>query len=100
MSGSGFNKGLISETIFDVHKIYKMNKSETEDQEPLTQDEVTNIMTDNFYNKLAMVSLKIFSAESAIYKSASIRGFSIIDEIFCYLNLWFINFGISKFKNY
>ena len=72
-----------------------MNKSETEDQEPLTQDEVTNIMTDNFYNKLAMVSLKIFSAESAIYKSASIRGFLTIDET-VFLN----HTGSSKLTNY
>ena len=56
IAGTGFNKGLINETIFTVHKIFKMNKSETEDQEPLTQDEVSNIMTDNFYNKLATVS--------------------------------------------
>ena len=56
ISNSGFNRGLLSETVFDCHKIYKMNKSETENDQPLTQSEVNDIMTDNFYNKLAMVN--------------------------------------------
>ena len=56
LSAGGFARGLISETIFDCHKIFKMNKSESEDEQPMTQDEVNQIMTDNFYNKLANVN--------------------------------------------
>merc|ERR1711892_1254510 len=52
-SGSAFNRGLVSETLFDAHKIYKMNKAESEDEEPLTQDEVNEIMSGNFYDKLS-----------------------------------------------
>ena len=54
-SGSAYNRGLVSETLFDAHKIYKMNKAETEDDEPLTQDEVNEIMSGNFYDKLSQV---------------------------------------------
>ena len=35
-----------------------MNKAETEDDEPLTQDEVNEIMSGNFYDKLSQVQFQ------------------------------------------
>ena len=54
-SGSAFNRGLVSETLFDAHKILLMNKAESEDAGELTQSEVNQIMSGNFYEKLSHV---------------------------------------------
>lgn len=54
-SGSAFNRGLVSETLFDAHKVYLMNKAESDESEPLTQSEVNQIMSGNFYEKLSQV---------------------------------------------
>ena len=58
--GTGFNRGLLSDTVFEAHKIYKMNKSEVENDEELTEEEVQEIMTGDYYSKLATVRLVLF----------------------------------------
>ena len=58
--GTGFNRGLLSDTVFEAHKIYKMNKSEVENDEELTEEEVQEIMTGDYYSKLATVGLVLF----------------------------------------
>ena len=59
-SGSAFNRGLVSETLFDAHKVFLMNKSQTDENEPLTQSEVNQIMSGNFYEKLSQVNKLLF----------------------------------------
>ena len=56
--GSGFNRGLLSDTVFEAHKIYKMNKSEVENDQELTEEEIETIRTGDYYSKLATVRSK------------------------------------------
>jgi DNA replication licensing factor MCM7 len=51
--GTGFNRGLLSDTVFEAHKIYKMNKSEVENDQELTEEEIEEIRTGDYYHKLA-----------------------------------------------
>ena len=55
--GSGFNRGLLSDTVFEAHKIYKMNKSEVENDQELTEEEIEEIRTGDYYHKLATVRI-------------------------------------------
>ena len=58
--GTGFNRGLLSDTVFEAHKIYKMNKSEVENDQELTQEEIEEIRTGDYYHKLATVRISQF----------------------------------------
>jgi len=53
LMGSGFNRGLLSDTVFEAHKIYKMNKSEVENDQELTEEEIEEIRSGDYYHKLA-----------------------------------------------
>jgi len=58
--GTGFNRGLLSDTVFEAHKIYKMNKSEVENDQELTEEEIEEIRTGDYYHKLATVRISQF----------------------------------------
>jgi len=59
LMGTGFNRGLLSDTVFEAHKIYKMNKSEVENDQELTEEEIEEIKSGDYYHKLATVRISI-----------------------------------------
>ena len=73
--GSGFNRGLLSDTVFEAHKIYKMNKSEVENDQELTEEEIEEIRTGDYYNKLATVRISLLSLSYSIISVDRSRNF-------------------------
>lgn len=101
--GTGFNRGLLSDTVFEAHKIYKMNKSEVENDQELTEEEIEEIRTGDYYHKLATVRISQFFL-LLIFFSRSLQKFLDIQTSrrrFCFCSLAAqIKIQVNKSINY